>query len=268
MDEYASAPVPLAERTRGPMPTCEGYRRADGRVCMRNEVWNLNTVGCVNFVAEGIAKSAASRLPAAVDEIHAWGHPFGCSQLGHDLAHTQAVLAGLMRNPNAGGVLVLGLGCENDQAEALLARAGPVARDRLRFFNSQDVLDERASGVEAVGAMLSRMAHDRRETVPASELVRSHHAGGEVARCHPERGVRDGRACPPLWRAGAGVRAVAPRGSRQRRRVVHRDGGSGATMVLFTTGRGTPLGFPVPTAAGTRTTKCRATARSPSGRTE
>jgi altronate hydrolase len=185
MHEYAYSPVAPQRTPQAAMPTFEGYRRADGRVGTRNEVWILNTVGCVNFVAEGIAKGANAMLASAAsggaeptDGVHAFGHPFGCSQLGDDLQHTQAVLAGLLRNPNAGGVLVLGLGCENNQMDALLARAGDVDRSRIRFFNSQDVMDERESGLAAVGELLERMKDDRRVTVPASELVIGHKCGG------------------------------------------------------------------------------------------
>jgi altronate hydrolase len=205
LDEYVYAPTPRAETATVPMPTFEGYRRVGGRVGTRNEVWILNTVGCVNFVAEGIAKSAAARGAEAIDGVHAFGHPFGCSQLGDDLAHTQAVLAGLLRNPNAGGVLVLGLGCENNQMDALLARAGDVDRTRIRFFNSQDVLDERESGVTAVGELIGRMAHDRRETVPASELVLGHKCGGSDGFSGISANAVLGRVADRLTALGGGV---------------------------------------------------------------
>src|SRR5439155_3076535 len=90
----------------GTLPTFQGYRRADGRVGTRNELWVLNTVGCVNHAAERIAKQAAERYAGRVDGIHAFAHPYGCSQLGDDLRNTQRVLAGLLRHPNAGGVLI------------------------------------------------------------------------------------------------------------------------------------------------------------------
>src|SRR4051812_24117883 len=169
----------LADRhLGGRTPTFEGYLRDNGRVGTRNEIWILNTVGCVNFVAEGIAKNAAQWVGGAIDGIHAFGHPYGCSQLGDDLGHTQAVLAGLMRNPNAGGVLVLGLGCENNQMDQLLAKAGDVNRSRIRFFNSQDVGDERASGRQMIGELAERMQNDRRSTQSVSELLIGHKCGG------------------------------------------------------------------------------------------
>lgn len=160
------------------MPNFSGYRRANGRVGTRNEVWVLNTVGCVNFAAEGIARISSERFRDVVDGVHAFGHPFGCSQLGDDLKNTQRVLAGLMRNPNAGGVLVLGLGCENNQMDSLLALAGDVDRSRLRFFNSQDVVDERDEGLDAVAQLVARMEGDRRTDCPASDLTLGHKCGG------------------------------------------------------------------------------------------
>jgi altronate hydrolase len=123
-----------------------GYRRTSGRVGTRNEIWVLNTVGCVNHAAERIAKIAEERYGKAVDGVHAFSHPYGCSQLGDDLKNTQRVLAGLMRHPNAGGVLLLGLGCENNQIDSLMQVAGDMDRSRLRVFNTQDVMDEIAGG--------------------------------------------------------------------------------------------------------------------------
>ena len=179
--EYRYAPVapvaPVAPAL-GAMPTFRGYRRDNGRVGTRTEIWVLNTVGCVNFVAEGIAKISGERFKDALDGIHAFGHPFGCSQLGDDLRNTQRILAGLMTQPNAGGVLVLGLGCENNQMDALLAQAGDVDRSRLRFFNSQDVMDEREAGLEAVAELVERMKDDRRVECPVSDLVIGNKCGG------------------------------------------------------------------------------------------
>ena len=205
MHEYAYAPSGARPRAMAGMPTFEGYRRTDGRVGTRNEVWILNTVGCVNFVAEGIAKSASSAGAAHIDGVYAFGHPFGCSQLGDDLSHTQAVLAGLMRNPNAGGVLVLGLGCENNQMDALLARAGEIDRSRIRFFNSQDVMDERASGLTLVNELLARMADDRRTTIDASELVIGHKCGGSDGFSGISANAVVGRVADRLTSYGGGV---------------------------------------------------------------
>ena len=176
--EYVYEPLARAAAAAPSDRTWQGYRRADGRVGTRNEIWVINTVGCVNWAAEKIARSANEKFAGVIDGVHAFAHPYGCSQLGDDLGHTRQVLAGLMRHPNAGGVLVLGLGCENNQLEALLTEAGDVDRSRIRFFNTQDVVDELHSGVTAIDELVARMRDDRRETVPASALVIGNKCGG------------------------------------------------------------------------------------------
>jgi altronate hydrolase len=178
---YQYAPGTRSPRTPAmpaEMPTFMGYRRRNGRVGTRNEIWVLNTVGCVNHAAERIALLTSERFAGQVDGVYAFGHPYGCSQLGDDLKNTQRVLAGLLRNPNAGGVLVLGLGCENNQMNALLELAGDVDRERLRFFNTQDVIDELEQGTTEVAELASRVATDRRVPCPASCLVLGHKCGG------------------------------------------------------------------------------------------
>lgn len=178
LQSYQYEPAARAPHRDVPPATFEGYRRVDGRVGTRNEIWVLNTVACVNHAAERIARSAAERYAGAVDGVHSFAHPYGCSQLGDDLVHTQQVLAGLLSHPNAGGVLVLGLGCENNQLDALLARAGDVDRSRIAFFNTQDVIDELEQGGTALAALMARVSADRRSTCPASDLVLGHKCGG------------------------------------------------------------------------------------------
>lgn len=175
--EYAYQPA-LDPRPSTLAPGFLGYRRPDGRVGTRNELWVLNTVGCVNHAAERIAKQAGERFAGKIDGVHAFAHPYGCSQLGDDLKNTQAVLAGLLRHPNAGGVLILGLGCENNQLDALMKLAGPIDRERVAFFNTQDVIDELEEGTGAVAKLVARMADDKRTECPASDLVLGHKCGG------------------------------------------------------------------------------------------
>jgi altronate hydrolase len=178
--DYRYEPVsrPARPAQRGGLPTFMGYRRRDGRVGTRNELWVLNTVGCVNHAAERIAKQAAERYAGRIDGIYAFGHPYGCSQLGDDLKNTQRVLAGLLRHPNAGGVLILGLGCENNQLSELMALAGDVDRDRIAFFNTQDVIDELEEGTGAVAKLIERVSTDRRTECPVTDLVLGHKCGG------------------------------------------------------------------------------------------
>jgi altronate hydrolase len=185
--------------------TFEGYRRANGRVGTRNEIWVLNTVGCVNHAAERIARLAAERFGDKVDGVHAFSHPYGCSQLGDDLRNTQLVLGGLMRHPNAGGVLLLGLGCENNQIDSLLKVAGEIDRSRLTVFNTQDVMDEIAEGGAGVGKLVERMENDRRETVSASELILGHKCGGSDGFSGMTANPLVGRIADKLTAMGGGV---------------------------------------------------------------
>ncbi|HUC40460.1 MAG TPA: UxaA family hydrolase, partial [Gemmatimonadales bacterium] len=188
-----------------PAPTFMGYRRANGRVGTRNEVWILNTVGCVNHAAERIAREGAALFNGRIDGVYNFSHPYGCGQLGDDLAHTQRVLAGLMRHPNAAGVLVLGLGCENNQMDALLQLAGPVERERLRYFNSQDVADEVEAGLEALGQLVAALAGDRREECSASDLILGHKCGGSDGLSGITANPLVGRIADRLTALGGGV---------------------------------------------------------------
>ncbi len=159
----------------------EGYRRSNGCVGTRNEIWILPTVGCVNNSAEAIGRMSNESFGQHIDGIHAFGHPYGCSQSGDDLTDTRRVLAGLMRNPNAGGVLLLGLGCEDNQLENQLDAAGDVDRLRIRYFNSQEVEDEVERGVEAARELVNLAQHDRRTECPVSELIVGLECGGSDA---------------------------------------------------------------------------------------
>ena len=179
---------PIAEageaRREGAVPTFEGYRRGDGRVGIRNEIWILTTVGCVNRVAERIALAATAELcgdGSGIDAVVAFPHPFGCSQLGDDLDNTRRLLVALMHHPNAAAVLVIGLGCENNQLDGLLRRAGSLSTKPVAAFNAQDVDDEHREGLARVRDLAARVAEARRETVPASELVLGMKCGGSDA---------------------------------------------------------------------------------------
>jgi len=137
---YERAPVKFTAPPTEPR-YFDGYRRADGRVGVRNEVWIIPTVGCVNQASQKIADQVnRQHSPSGnFDGVHAHPHPFGCSQLGGDLENTRRVLAGLMKHPNAAAVLVIGLGCENNQMKELLAEAGLPTRwndSPIRFWST------------------------------------------------------------------------------------------------------------------------------------
>jgi len=162
--------------------TFDGYRRADGRARIRNEIWIVNTVGCVNNAAERIAAAARAELAgpgSGIDGVYAFPHPFGCSQLGSDLEATQRILAGLVRHPNAAGVLILGLGCENNQMRLQLEQVGgDVSPERLQYFNAQDVGDEVEEGLARARRLAAVAATARRQPIPAGELMLGMKCGG------------------------------------------------------------------------------------------
>jgi altronate hydrolase len=169
----SSAPVP-----REHAPTWRGYLRADGRAATRNEVWILPTVGCVGLTAEQVARAASERHAGRIDGIHAFAHPHGCSQLGDDLAGTRAALAGLAANPNAAGVLLLGLGCESNQLDALLATVPEAARAKIRVLSSQAAGDELAEAAALVDELVDNAASAQREELPLSALTVGLKCGG------------------------------------------------------------------------------------------
>jgi altronate hydrolase len=192
----AAAP-PAAANTR----TFLGYRRSDGRVGTRNELWVLCSVGCVAHTARRIAEIGLERLSCRVDGVHALTHPFGCSQLGDDLTRTRRILAALAAHPNAGGVLIVGLGCENNQLAALLDAAG-IDPHRVRAFNAQAVHDEVAEGVKALEELAEALAPDVREPCSLSELVLGLKCGGSDAFSGLTANPLLGRVSSELARAG------------------------------------------------------------------
>jgi altronate hydrolase len=163
----------------------DGYLRPDGRAGIRNEIWIIVTVGCCNPVAEALVKQAQGVFAGrAIDGIFAFPHPFGCSQLGGDLANTQRILAGLARHPNAGGVLVMGLGCENNHLDAfreVLEADGKINPERIRFYNLQEAEDEIDTGLDLLEALVARAEQDTRQPLGADKLVLGMKCGGSDA---------------------------------------------------------------------------------------
>ena len=316
----------------------QGYRRADGRAATRNEVWILPSVGCVGITAEEVARAASLRHAGKIDGIHAFTHPHGCSQLGDDLDGTRDLLAGLAANPNAAGVLLLGLGCESNQLDALLAAVPEAARGKVRLLSSQSVGDEIAEAGRLIDELVEEAQTASRSDMALGELVVGLKCGGSDGFSGLTANPLLGRFSDRLAQAGGRVilteipeifgaeqalldRAVSARVFDQAADLVNRfkryyldqglpvsenpspgnlAGGittleekslgavqkagqaplvdviaygqtasqsgltlleapgndavsasalaaAGATLVLFTTGRGTPLGFPVPT---------------------
>ena len=155
-----------------------GYPREKGRPGIRNELWILPTVGCVNGVAQAIAQSAQVLTGDGVDGVYAFSHPYGCSQLGDDQDNTRKALAALATHPNVGGVLLLGLGCENSGIDQIRPFMGDYDESRVRFLVCQEVEDEQAEGLKLVSELAERMRKDRREPLGADRLVVGLKCGG------------------------------------------------------------------------------------------
>lgn len=158
--------------------TFRGYRRKDGKVGIRNEIWILPTVGCVNDVAKAMVKENQDLVTGSIDGLYAFPHPFGCSQTGADHAQTRKLLAALARHPNTGGVLVLSLGCENLTHEQFLEELGEYDGNRVKFLTCQQVEDELEAGRQLLEQLADFASQFHREDVPASELVVGMKCGG------------------------------------------------------------------------------------------
>lgn len=206
IEGYRYEPVEAAALPRDEASRFMGYRRGDGRVGTRNEIWIIPTVGCVARTADRIAAIAHARHRGKVDGVYAFGHPHGCSQLGDDLAGTRALLAALACHPNAGGVLLIGLGCEENQLDRLLAEVPEALRWRVRTLKAQAVADETEAGLAAVEALVAGAALARREPVPAGELVIGLKCGGSDGLSGLTANPLAGRVAD--WVVGAGGSAI------------------------------------------------------------
>ena len=165
--EYAYDPA-VVDLPRADAPEIRAYRHADGRIGIRNDLWVVPLVGCVNRLAERLARSCGGL---------ALTHPYGCSQLGRDHETTANLLAALCRHPNAGGVLVVSLGCENNTLESFKARLGDVTGLNIRFMRAQDPGDEYERGLELLKELEAARPKER-VAVKASELVVGLKCGG------------------------------------------------------------------------------------------
>ncbi len=172
------APDGVPRDAAPPPKEFKGYRKANG-TGTRNEIWIINTVACVNNAAERIARQAHEQFATGnIDGIYAFPHPYGCSQLGDDLKATQKVLAGLLNHPNAGGVLVLGLGCENNAIKYFVDQIGGFDPARVKFLNAQDVEDEVEEGLKLVAQLAGYADSFHRELRPLADLVIGMKCGG------------------------------------------------------------------------------------------
>ena len=161
--------IPLSAERR----TFRGFRRADGQVGIRNQIWIIPTVGCVNGICEQLAARFRAEIAgqaSSVDAVVEFPHNYGCSQLGDDHQNTRTILADMVHHPNAGGVLVVSLGCENNQLDAFRELVGPVDEARVRMFVCQQVEEEIEYGLQQLREIYAVCSRDERIDVPVSEL--------------------------------------------------------------------------------------------------
>ena len=169
--EYTYNPIQVSLDIPHKDLTFKGYRRKNGDVGVRNEIWIIPTVGCVNGIigqlAEGLRRETAGK---GVDAIVAFPHNYGCSQLGDDHENTKKILRDMVLHPNAGAVLVVGLGCENNQPDVFREFLGEYDKDRVKFMVTQKVGDEYEEGMEILRELYAKVSKDERTDVPLSEL--------------------------------------------------------------------------------------------------
>jgi len=174
--------------------TFTGYLRENGDIGIRNDIWIVNTVGCVNKTAQILSeKTGAKNFP----------HPFGCSQLGEDFETTKIILKSMVNHPNAGGVLVLGLGCENNLISSFKQFLGDINENRVRFLNCQDSDDEIADGIRLINELKEHAATYKREIFPISKLKVGLKCGGSDGFSGLTANPLVGRVCDKLTAVGA-----------------------------------------------------------------
>ena len=170
--DYTYTPVEVHTDIAVEHRTFKGYRRRNGDVGVRNEIWIIPTVGCVNGVVNQLADGLRRETDGGkgVDAIVAFLHNYGCSQLGEDHENTKKILRDMVLHPNAGAVLVVGLGCENNQPDVFREFIGPYDEDRIRFLVAQKVDDEYEEGMRILRELYAKCCQDKRTDVPLSEL--------------------------------------------------------------------------------------------------
>lgn len=212
-EQFALKAEQRSKEWEGRVPTIKAYRRSNGAIGIRNELWIVPTVGCVNKIAENLVSWAQDNLKKApfYDGIHVWSHPYGCSQLGDDHEATRTILSDLVHHPNAGGVLVLSLGCENNTPESFRALVGEVDANRVKFLTTQDVSDELAESKRLLTELYETMKGDTREDVGMDNLIVGFKCGGSDGLSGITANPLVGRFCDALTAmGGTGILTEVP----------------------------------------------------------
>lgn len=180
LDEYQYQPEFATLSEQAADREVQIYRRRSGEVGIRNELWILPTVGCVNGIARQILQRFLKETAEAadIDGVHLFSHPFGCSQLGQDHENTRTMLQNMVRHPNAGAVLVIGLGCENNQVDVFRQTLGETDEQRVKFMICQQQDDEVEAGLALLHELYEAMRHDQRQPGRLSELKFGLECGG------------------------------------------------------------------------------------------
>ncbi len=195
VEDYAYTPKNIESKTQAPA-MISAYIRKNSDIGIRNDIWIINTVGCINSIAQRIAKE---------NNAFSFPHPYGCSQLGGDFECTAKILCGLIKHPNAGGVLVLGLGCENTNIDFIKDYLGDYDSERIRFLNLQDCENEIEAASEIINELKEIKSKDKREGVPISKLKTGLKCGGSDGLSGITANPLVGRITDRLTSMGAGT---------------------------------------------------------------
>ena len=174
---YTYAPIPCDTKQKAP-DTFRGFLRENGKAGIRNDIWIIPTVGCVNGIAQNLARRAQALCRGSVEKVIAFSHPYGCSQMGEDQETTRQLLADLCAHPNAGGVLLLGLGCENSGIDTITPYLGNHCKNRLRTMICQEHEDEMEKGLQLLEELIDQAAQDEREDISTEKLIVGLKCGG------------------------------------------------------------------------------------------
>lgn len=200
-DEYLEEFQADKKRWEGHVPMIQAYDRGNGRIGIRNGLWIVPTVGCVNGISKKLEEWGNKEL-ALEDGVHAWTHPFGCSQMGTDHDNTRKILADLVHHPNAGGVLVFGLGCENNTMDSFKELVGEVDPNRVKFLVAQESEDEFEDAKNLLSELASTIKKDKRTPQPMSKLVVGFKCGGSDGLSGITANPLVGRFCNELTAMG------------------------------------------------------------------
>lgn len=177
--EYSYDPVDCNDKKAENPYKLYGYKRANGKVGIRNELWLIPTVGCISSICKDIIQRFKdSHDPSDIDGVYTYAHQYGCSQMGDDQEDTIKILQNIACHPNAGGVLVVGLGCENNQLKPFIEGLKDIDQKRLRYFNCQEADDEISVALSYLEELYETMRHDTRQPIEFKDLVIGLECGG------------------------------------------------------------------------------------------